>query len=73
MYEQFDLHHWMLLIMCSTFTRVQRLTCALCLLLTTMLANLMFYGIPTADPNGQVSVFYTFVLFIDNNGQFYEI
>ena len=38
----------------STFTRVQRLTCALSLLLTTMLTNIMFYGIPTDDPEDQV-------------------
>ena len=38
----------------STFTRVQRLTCALSLLLTTMLTNIMFYGIPTDDPDDQV-------------------
>ena len=39
----------------STFTRVQRLTCALSLLLTTMLTNIMFYGIPTDDPEDQVT------------------
>ena len=38
----------------STFTRAQRLTCALSLLLTTMLTNIMFYGIPTDDPEDQV-------------------
>ncbi|XP_052253740.1 uncharacterized protein LOC127860029 isoform X33 [Dreissena polymorpha] len=38
----------------STFTRVQRLTCALSLLLTTMLTNLIFYGVPTDDPAQQV-------------------
>lgn len=38
----------------STFTRVQRLTCGLCLLLMTMLTNIMFYGIPTNDPADQV-------------------
>ncbi|KAH3715202.1 hypothetical protein DPMN_057908 [Dreissena polymorpha] len=38
----------------SQFTRVQRLTCTLSLLLTTMLTNLMFYGIPTDDPADQV-------------------
>lgn len=38
----------------STFTRVQRLSCALSLLLTTMLTNIMFYGIPTDDPEDQV-------------------
>ena len=40
----------------STFTRVQRLTCALCLLLMTMLTNIMFYGIPTNDPEDQAGV-----------------
>ena len=39
----------------STFTRVQRLTCALSLLLTTMLTNIMFYGIPTDNPEDQVA------------------
>ena len=39
----------------STFTRVQRLTCALSLLLTTMLTNIMFYGIPTDDAEDQVT------------------
>ncbi|WAQ99880.1 PK1L2-like protein, partial [Mya arenaria] len=38
----------------STFTRVQRLTCALSLLLTTMLTNIMFYGVSTDDPSDQV-------------------
>ena len=38
----------------SSFTRVQRVTCALSLLLTTMLTNIMFYGIPTDDPDDQV-------------------
>ncbi|WAQ94337.1 PK1L2-like protein [Mya arenaria] len=37
----------------SQFTRVQRLTCALSLLLSTMLTNLMFYGIPTDEPADQ--------------------
>ncbi|KAL8618843.1 hypothetical protein ACOMHN_000850 [Nucella lapillus] len=37
----------------SPFTRVQRLTCALCLLMTTMLSSLMFYGIPSNDPEDQ--------------------
>ncbi|WAR05980.1 PK1L2-like protein [Mya arenaria] len=37
----------------SQFTRVQRLTCALSLLLSTMLTNLMFYGIPTDEPTDQ--------------------
>lgn len=39
----------------SSFTRVQRLTCCLTLLLTTMLTNIMFYGIPTDNPEDQVS------------------
>ena len=38
----------------NSFTRVQRLTCALSLLLTTMLTNIMFYGIPTDEPGDQV-------------------
>ena len=40
----------------SSFTRVQRLTCALCLLLMTMLTNIMFYGIPTDDPEDQAGM-----------------
>lgn len=39
----------------SMFTRVQRLTCCLTLLLTTMLTNIMFYGIPTDNPEDQVT------------------
>lgn len=38
----------------STFTRVQRLTCALCLLLSSMLVTIMFHGIPTDDPDDQL-------------------
>ncbi|ESO90834.1 hypothetical protein LOTGIDRAFT_73776, partial [Lottia gigantea] len=39
----------------SNFTRCQRLTCALSLLITYMLANLMFLGIPdTINPRDQV-------------------
>jgi hypothetical protein len=40
----------------SKFTRVQRLTVALCLLMTTMLSSLMFFGVPSEDPFDQVSV-----------------
>ncbi|KAL3863292.1 hypothetical protein ACJMK2_005057 [Sinanodonta woodiana] len=40
----------------STFTRAQRLTCGLSLLLTNMLTNIMFHGIPTDDPHAQVAV-----------------
>ena len=40
----------------STFTRAQRLTCILSLLLTTMLASLMFYGVNTDDPAQQRSI-----------------
>nr|XP_022331159.1 polycystic kidney disease protein 1-like 2 isoform X2 [Crassostrea virginica] len=40
----------------SSFTRVQRLSCALCLLLMTMLTSLMFHGIPTDDPADQAQV-----------------
>ena len=38
----------------SNFTRVQRLTCALCILLTVMLSNIMFHGIPRDDPEDQI-------------------
>lgn len=44
----------------STFTRVQRLTCALSVLLSTMLTNIMFYGVPTDDPDDQVSTTWEF-------------
>lgn len=40
----------------SPFTRTQRLSCALVLLLTAMLTNLMFYGIPTDDVEDQLAV-----------------
>lgn len=42
----------------SSFTRAQRLSCALCLLLMTMLTSLMFHGIPTDDPEDQAKVGY---------------
>uniref|UniRef100_A0A8W8HNY2 Polycystic kidney disease protein 1-like 2 n=1 Tax=Magallana gigas TaxID=29159 RepID=A0A8W8HNY2_MAGGI len=42
----------------SSFTRAQRLSCALCLLLMTMLTSLMFHGIPTDDPADQARVSY---------------
>ncbi|XP_071117914.1 uncharacterized protein [Haliotis cracherodii] len=38
----------------NQFTRAQRLTCGLCLLLTTMLTNIMFHGVPTDAPEDQV-------------------
>ncbi|XP_041369822.1 polycystic kidney disease and receptor for egg jelly-related protein-like [Gigantopelta aegis] len=38
----------------STFTRKQRLTCALCLLVSTMLANIMYHGVPRDDPADQI-------------------
>ncbi|CAH1779439.1 unnamed protein product [Owenia fusiformis] len=34
----------------STFTRVQRLSCCISLLMCTMLTSIMFYGISEADP-----------------------
>ncbi|XP_041364430.1 uncharacterized protein LOC121379844 [Gigantopelta aegis] len=37
----------------SRFTRLQRVSCCLCLLFTTMVANAMFYGIPTDSDGGQ--------------------
>ena len=51
-------HLWISIISCpahSTFTRSQRLSCALSLLLTTMLTSIMFYGVPTDDPEDQLS------------------
>ena len=38
----------------SDFTRTQRLTCALGILMTTMLTNIMFHGIPRDDPQYQI-------------------
>ena len=35
----------------SSFTRVQRASCCLCLLYCTMLANIMFFGAAEADTN----------------------
>ncbi|KAK3597481.1 hypothetical protein CHS0354_041902 [Potamilus streckersoni] len=40
----------------DSFTHVQRLTCALSLLLSNMLANIMFFGIPTDQPEHQLNV-----------------
>lgn len=37
---------------CSTFTRVQRVSCCFSLLFCTMLTSIMFWGIPT-DPSEQ--------------------
>ncbi|XP_041369934.1 polycystic kidney disease protein 1-like 2 [Gigantopelta aegis] len=38
----------------SRFTRIQRLMCALCILLSTMLTNIMFHGIPRDVPEYQI-------------------
>ena len=43
----------------SHFTRLQRLSCCLALLMTTMLTSIMFYGIPD-DPADQTMDFGTF-------------
>lgn len=40
----------------STFTRVQRMTCCLCVLLSTMLANAMFYQTGGETPNAEVVI-----------------
>ena len=40
----------------STFTRRQRVTCALSFILIAMLTNIMFYGVPTDDPDAQFEV-----------------
>ncbi|XP_063432942.1 polycystin-1-like protein 2 [Mytilus trossulus] len=40
----------------SHFTRVQRLSCCLSLLLCAMLTSIMFHGVPTDDPDDQVKV-----------------
>lgn len=50
-----DGHIWFSVINCppcSTFTRVQRVSCCFSLLLCTMLTSIMFWGIPT-DPSEQ--------------------
>ncbi|KAK3099752.1 hypothetical protein FSP39_009071 [Pinctada imbricata] len=50
-------HLWVSIFSCppeSTFTRAQRLSVALSLLLLTMLTSLMFHGIPTDDPEDQL-------------------
>ncbi|KAM9408292.1 LOW QUALITY PROTEIN: polycystin-1-like protein 2 [Pholidichthys leucotaenia] len=50
-----DGHIWFSVISrppCSTFTRVQRVSCCFSLLLCTMLTSIMFWGIPT-DPSEQ--------------------
>uniref|UniRef100_A0A3P8WV34 Polycystic kidney disease 1 like 2a n=1 Tax=Cynoglossus semilaevis TaxID=244447 RepID=A0A3P8WV34_CYNSE len=41
---------------CSTFTRVQRVSCCFSLLLCTMLTSIMFWGIPT-DPSDSIIMF----------------
>ncbi|XP_067667538.1 polycystin-1-like [Haliotis asinina] len=38
----------------NQFTRAQRLTCSLSLLLTTMLSSIMFHGVPTDEPEDQI-------------------
>ena len=43
----------------SHFTRLQRLSCCLTLLMTTMLSSIMFYGVPT-NPEDQVLDFGSF-------------
>ncbi|CAI9743065.1 kidney disease 1-like 2 isoform X1 [Octopus vulgaris] len=40
----------------SSFTRAQRLTCTFALLLALMLGNIMFYGVPTDDPEKEVTI-----------------
>lgn len=50
-------HQWMSVLLktpTNSFTHTQRLTCAFNLLLTIMLGNIMFYGIPTDDPRDQI-------------------
>uniref|UniRef100_A0A3Q3SX52 Polycystin 1 like 2 n=1 Tax=Mastacembelus armatus TaxID=205130 RepID=A0A3Q3SX52_9TELE len=50
-----DGHIWFSVISrppCSTFTRVQRVSCCFSLLMCTMLTSIMFWGIPT-DPSEQ--------------------
>ncbi|XP_046574496.1 polycystic kidney disease protein 1-like 2 [Haliotis rubra] len=38
----------------NQFTRAQRLTCGLSLLITTMLSSIMFHGVPTDEPEDQI-------------------
>ena len=40
---------------CDSFTRAQRLTCGLLLLITNMMTSMMFHGIPTDDPKDQLN------------------
>ncbi|KAK3717327.1 hypothetical protein QZH41_011561, partial [Actinostola sp. cb2023] len=40
----------------STFTRVQRITCCICILLSTMLANALFYQTGGNTPNTEVVI-----------------
>ena len=50
-------HLWVSVFFCpseNTFTRAQRLSVAMSLLLLTMLTSLMFHGIPTDDPDDQL-------------------
>ncbi|XP_043193604.1 polycystic kidney disease protein 1-like 2 isoform X2 [Amphibalanus amphitrite] len=39
----------------SSFTRCQRLACAMTLLMVNLLVSLMFYGVPTGDASDQIS------------------
>ncbi|CAG2058004.1 unnamed protein product, partial [Timema podura] len=41
----------------SNFTRVQRVSVATCILMTCMLANIMFYGVPTGSPFLRSTIF----------------
>lgn len=55
--ELSDEHLWVSLVSrptWSNFTRAQRLTCCLCLLFTTMIANAMWYGRLEEEDPGQV-------------------
>ncbi|XP_072051916.1 polycystin-1-like protein 2 [Amphiura filiformis] len=57
-----DGHLWFSIFSCparSHFTRLQRVSCCLALLMTTMLTSIMFYGIPD-DPTDQAMDFGSF-------------
>ncbi|XP_067134353.1 polycystin family receptor for egg jelly-like [Centruroides vittatus] len=60
-YQFRDHHIWFSLFFSSPssdFTRCQRVTCLLNILLASMLASIMFYGIDVADPRDQLEIRY---------------
>ncbi|XP_023221750.1 uncharacterized protein LOC111623410 [Centruroides sculpturatus] len=60
-YQFRDHHIWFSLFFSSPssdFTRCQRVTCLLNILLASMLASIMFYGIDVSDPRDQLEIRY---------------